>query len=74
MNEIELNTIMDRISVSSPESPISVFKCEGGLKAVFGRTRLTEFWIKQGTPYYIGTFDGSYNPHSVHRILVSASL
>ena len=75
MEEYKLNQIMARIEVATKESPIAIFKnIEGirGVKSYFGRTIETNHWIKRGYPFYVGTYDKTYNSASVRRILRDA--
>jgi len=64
--------ILARIEVASPESPISVFRDSNGVRSVFGRTVQTDYWIAKGYPHHVGTFDSSYNPTTVKRLLIEA--
>lgn len=64
-----IENILERIKVADKESPISVFKNHKGLFAVHGRTVQTSYWINKGMPEHIGTFDSTYNPDTVTRIL-----
>ena len=73
----EFQQILDRIEVASPESPISVFASKFSVFAVFGRTVETDRWIREGKNdvgfiHHVGTFDSTYNPTTVKRLLREA--
>lgn len=63
--------VLDRIREARPESPIAVFNDKGTLKAVFGRTVMTDFWIKMSYPPLVGVYDKTFDPVSVKRDLSS---
>ena len=70
MNKIE--EIMQRISIAETICPMSVFKNHRGLFVVPTRTVQTAYWLKMGNPQHIGTFDNTFNPVSVGRVLREA--
>ena len=72
MNEIRIENIMERISLSNPLNPMSVFKNHRGLFAVPTRTVQTAYWLKKGIPEHVGTFDNTFNPVTVSRVLREA--
>jgi hypothetical protein len=68
--------ILNRIEVSSKHSPITVFANNFRVWSVFGRTVKTNMMIKDSEKNnfitHVGTFDSSYNPTTVRRLLNEA--
>jgi len=64
--------IMRRIEAADVESPISVFVIDGELKAVFGNSVVTKYWIKEGKFKHIGTFNRTMHSETILRKLRDA--
>lgn len=56
MAATNINTILQRVSVATPESPIAVFRIGNNLHSTFGSTVRTQEWIIAGKPELIGLF------------------
>ena len=65
-----VDTIMERIAVAKPRSPIAVFKGKRGLIAVFGSTVKT--FAMRNDKNFVGLFDNTQHVFCVRETLLGA--
>lgn len=68
-----VDTILARIKMAQPSSPVAIFKEKKGFNAVFEATTKTKQLINDSPETYIGSFNMYSNIDSISEALIGAS-